>query len=106
MPDSVELDLNQEVTLEVVGEVGPRGPAGPVGPVGPMGPQGSGVGSFVFNQLTPATVWTVVHDLVYPPAVTVIDSAGTELWADVTFVDANTIVVEHGWPTAGTVYLS
>lgn len=43
MPDSVELDLRQEeVTLEVVGEIGPRGPAGPPGP---PGPPGSGNGS-------------------------------------------------------------
>lgn len=106
MPDSIELDLNQEVTLEVIGEVGPRGPVGPMGPVGPQGPQGSGVGSFVHNQVIPATIWTVVHDLVYPPAVTVIDSAGTVLLANVTFVDATTITVEHGFPTAGSVYLS
>jgi hypothetical protein len=44
MPDSVELDLKQEeVTLEVVGEVGPRGPVGPPGPPGPPGSDGAGV---------------------------------------------------------------
>lgn len=124
MPDWVELDLTGaegvtvdlvqsevtldvvegDITLEVLGEVGPRGPQGIQGPVGPPGPA-----TFAFyrhSQAAASDRWLVDHDLVYPPSVTVVDSAGTVLIADVTYLDDFHIQIDFGWPTAGYAYLS
>lgn len=117
MPDHVELDLiDTEVILEVVGEVGPRGiqgevgdigpvgPIGPIGPVGPVGPAGISSGFYRHSQAAPAMQWMVLHDLTYPPAITVVDSAGTELYPDITYIDDFTIQIDHSYPVAGFAY--
>lgn len=127
MPDHVELDLidaqevtidyiDGEVTLEVVGEVGPRGPQGiqgevgeigpqgEIGPVGPEGPPGTSSGFYRHNQAAPAIQWIILHDLQYPPAVTVVDSAGTQLFPDMTYLDDFTIQIDHSYPVAGFAY--
>lgn len=125
----VELDLvdaeavtieyvDGEVVLEVVGEVGPRGsqgiqgeigdvgPIGPIGPIGPEGPPGTSSGFYRHNQAVAAIQWTVLHDLQYPPAVTVVDSAGTELFPDITYIDDFHIQIDHSYPVAGFAYCS
>jgi hypothetical protein len=132
MPDFVDLDLEQqevtvdsvdgtpveldlvdaeavtieyvdgEVTLEVIGEVGPRGPQGIQGIEGPPGPP-----SFSFyrhHQTSASDRWLVVHDLFYPPAVTIVDSAGTVLLADVSYIDDFHIQIDFSAPTAGYAY--
>jgi hypothetical protein len=119
MPDYVELDLvDTEVTLEVVGEVGPRGPQGiqgeigpvgpqgDVGPIGPEGPAGTSSGAFRHNQAAASAQWSFVHDLGYPPAVTVVDSAGTQVFGDVTYIDDFTIQIDFAFPFAGYAYCS
>lgn len=126
MPDHVELDLvdgdvtldllDAEVTLEVVGEVGPRGiqgeqgivgpvgPQGEIGPVGPEGPAGTSSGFYRHNQAVPATQWTVDHDLNYPPAITVVDSAGTQVFGDITYLDDFHIQIDFANAVAGYAY--
>lgn len=114
MADSIELDLQTDesvsldlvdtevsldvqdvdITLEVVGQVGPRGPSGING------------GFFRWSQPVAATQWSFTHDLEYPPAITVVDSAGTVLYGDVTYVDDFTITIDFSFPTAGYAYLS
>jgi len=114
---AVELDLvDGEVTLEVVGEVGPRGPQGdqgiqgvigPIGdtgPVGPEGPAGLSSGFFRYSQAAPSLRWTFTHNLKYLPAVTVVDSAGTELFGDVTYLDDQNIQIDFAYPVAGFAY--
>jgi hypothetical protein len=94
--------IDGEVVLEVVGEVGPRGPQGIQGEVGPPGPP-----SFSFyrhSQTSASAQWLVVHDLFYPPAVTVVDSAGTVLIADVSYIDDFHIQIDFSSPTAGYAY--
>lgn len=96
---TVQLDLGttQGVTLELGGEQGPPGPPGPAGPGG---------GSYVHSQAAAAVVWIITHALGYRPNVTVVDSAGTVLYADVVYIDDATIQITHSWPTAGFAYLS
>jgi hypothetical protein len=95
MPDYVQLDLvDTEVVLEVIGEVGPRGPAG------------TSSGFFRHNQASASAQWTFVHDLNYPPAVTVVDSAGSQVFGDVTYVDESTIQIDFAFPFAGYAYCS
>jgi hypothetical protein len=111
---SVIPGLMKEITLEVVGEVGPRGPVGPPGadstvpgppgPVGPEGPPGTSSGFYRHSQASAAAQWTFMHDLQYPPAVTVVDSAGTVLYGDVTYIDDFNIQIDFAYPTAGYAY--
>lgn len=90
------------VTLEVGGTPGPPGPPGPKGDQGEPGVGGS----YVHAQAVAAAVWVVVHDVPYQPAVTVVDSAGSEQLADIAYIDATTIHISHAWPVAGYAYLS
>ena len=113
----VTIDVQDiDVTIEVLGQVGPRGPQGmqgeigpqgpqgEIGPEGPEGPPGSSSGFYRHSQAVAAAIWTFTHDLPYPPAVTVVDSAGTVLYGDVTYVDDFNIEIEFAWPTAGFAY--
>jgi hypothetical protein len=113
----VTLDvIRGEVTLDVVGEVGPRGIQGiqgeqgvqgiqgEIGPVGPEGPAGTSSGFYRHNQPVAATQWNFVHDLNYPPSITVVDSAGTQFFGDVTYVDDFTIQIDFAFPFAGYAF--
>jgi hypothetical protein len=105
-----------EVTLDVVGQVGPRGiqgtqgdqgvvgPEGPVGPAGPEGPAGTSSGFYRHSQASPAIQWVFTHDLNYPPAITVVDSAGSEFFGDVTYIDDFNIQIDFAYPIAGFAY--
>jgi hypothetical protein len=106
----------RDVTLDVVGQVGPRGPQGitgdegpvgpegPTGPVGPEGPAGLSSGFYRHSQAAPAPQWVFTHDLSYPPAITVVDSAGTEMFGDVSYVDDFNIQIDFAYPVAGFAY--
>jgi hypothetical protein len=76
------------------------------GPPGPEGPPGTASSTYAHSQASAASVWTITHALGYRPNVTVADSAGTVLYADVIYVDDVTIEITHSWPTAGYAYLS
>jgi hypothetical protein len=105
---SVSLDLattTPGIVLEVGPDVGPMGPAGPPGIQGPPGPPGVG-SSFVWNQASPDVLWIIPHTVPYRPAVTIVDSAGTELFADVSYISDTLIHITHEWPTAGYAYLT
>jgi hypothetical protein len=99
----VVLDVQDvDITIEVIGEVGPRGPQGIQGEIGPPGPP-----SFSFyrhHQTSASDRWLIEHDLFYPPAVTIVDSAGTVLIADVVYIDDFHIQVDFSAPTAGYAY--
>lgn len=96
------------------GPPGPEGPAGPVGPQGEPGPEGPqglpGSGTpgseYVHIQGVPSAVWVVEHNLGKYPAVTVVDSAYTELEADVKFLDSNNITITFSGPTGGTATMN
>lgn len=90
----------------IVPKPGPQGPAGPQGPQGSQGPAGAGADTYTHQQLIPATVWTIVHNLGKYPSVTVIDSAGTEVEGDVQFTDTNTIVITFSSAFAGKASLN
>ena len=86
----------------------PMGNPGPVGPMGPPGPPGSGTGgsSFIFQQSTPAAVWTIVHELGYNANVTVVDSSGEQCEGEVECTALGVITVRFSAAFAGTAYLS
>lgn len=87
------------------GPIGPIGPAGPPGTPGADGTDGASGGFFRFVQGTSSAVWTIAHGLPYEPNVTVVDSSGTQVEGDVSYV-GNTVVVRFSGAFAGTAYLS
>ena len=60
--------------------------------------------SFVYNQVSPTTIWNVNHNLNKMPSVTVVDSGGTEVEGLVHYVDLNNIQITFSAAFAGQVY--
>ena len=123
------------IEIDIEGATGLPGPAGPPGPPGPPGtgadevwigtepPTGSGyelwfdtdatgpipvslVTSYVHVQSTPASTWTITHPLDFRPNVTVIDSANEVVEGEITYLSADTILIEFSAGFSGTAYLS
>lgn len=84
--------------------VGPQGPPGPTGPAGPPGPAGGG--TFDYEQMSAATVWTVNHDLGRYPAVTVTDYSGNVVYGDVEYINTNTVTITFSAAEGGYVHCS
>ena len=61
---------------------------------------------FEFEQTSPATQWTVIHDLGGFPAVSVVDSAKTQVIGEVTYIDDETVQIEFEQPFSGYAYLT
>lgn len=84
------------------------GPQGIQGPQGPIGPPGSGgvITTFVFTQSSASASWLIVHNLGQYPSVTVVDSAGTLVDGDITYLDANTVRIDFSAAFGGKAYLN
>lgn len=102
-----------QINLDIIGMPGLPGPPGPAGPPGldglegPQGPSGSElIINYTHTQGSPDTTWTIIHDLSYKPAVTIVDSAGTVVLGDIEYVGANTVLATFSAPFGGTAYLS
>lgn len=61
--------------------------------------------TYVHDQLAPATQWTIEHDLGREPSVQIVDSAGTQVYGDVTHVDLNTVQLDFSAPFGGRAIL-
>lgn len=72
---------------------------GPAGPPGPPGPAGV---TYTHTQATPSSSWSVEHGLGYYPSITVIDSDGRVVYADVQHTGVNNAVIIFPAPTTGT----
>lgn len=98
--------------------LGPQGSASTVpGPQGFQGYQGagyqgvqgtSGVGSatYVFTQSTPLSTWNIVHNLGKYPSVGIFDNAMTEVFGDITYINAGNLTLSFSIVLAGTAYLN
>lgn len=62
--------------------------------------------TFVFTQGTAAREWTIQHDLNKFPSVTVVDSAGTVVIGEISYVDNNTIILHFSGAFSGVAYLN
>jgi hypothetical protein len=72
---------------------------------GPQGPAGPPRRRFSYSQPTPSAEWVIDHDLDGQPVVTIVDTAGTTVYGDVTYVDNTRVVVSFSAPFAGTANL-
>jgi len=93
------------------GSVGPQGPQGPIGPAGPTGAQGArgpqgiqgppgtltnfnvSVVSFTYEQQSPSSMWTIVHNLGFKPAVSVMDYGQNNVECDIEQTNENQVVL-------------
>ena len=117
--ESPDYDLIIEANPDVIvlptnGLIGPPGPAGATGsqgPAGPQGPQGAtgpagGQITYIHDQLIANTTWVITHNLNSYPSVTVVDTGGSEIIPDVTYVSANELVLHFAAVTSGKAYLN
>jgi hypothetical protein len=74
-----------------------------VGPQGPQGPAGSAAYEFV--QASPATIWTINHNLGYRPSVEILDAGSQEIDAEVAHPSVNQTVVTLNPASAGLARL-
>ena len=81
--------------------------AGPIGPQGLTGARGdTAAASFVYEQVTPATTWYINHNLNFFPAVTVVDSGGSDVVGSISYVNRDNLVVTFSVAFGGKAYLS
>lgn len=72
-----------------------------VGATGPAGADGSAAASFEFPQVSPASTWTINHNLGFRPTVGVFSAGGMEVEADVLHTTLNQTVITFNAPFAG-----
>jgi len=97
------------VEADAIGSV--MGPPGPPGPVGPPGPQGEGldVDSLAYRHVQSAssTTWIINHPLPFRPNISVIDSAGQEIFPGETqYISSSTIQLTFSSSVGGEAYLT
>jgi hypothetical protein len=103
-----------EVSLPAITPVTPAdgdyivitGPAGPAGPQGPAGPPGAAGGTYLHTQTTPAATWQITHALGRTPNLSLIDTGGRVVYADIVHNSALLAVVSFPSPVAGTAMCS
>lgn len=110
--DSPNDQAQPEVDISLLpGVPGQRGPTGPVGPMGPTGPAYTSENlppliSYVHNQSAALTEWVVTHGLNFYPNVTILDSSGTIVEAEITYTNPTSLRITFSAPLSGTAYLS
>lgn len=62
--------------------------------------------NFHYNQPTPTLVWNVAHNLNRIPTVSILDTAGNVLFADVQHIDLNNLIVTFTDATSGDLWCS
>ena len=77
---------------------------------GTFAPVSGGTGgsdaNYVFNQILPASVWTINHGLNKFPSVIVVDSADTKVEGEVSFPSINQVVITFTGAFAGRAFLN
>lgn len=61
---------------------------------------------YMHTQGTPSDTWVIQHDLNKYPSVDVVDSAGSHVVGDVSYTDANELIVTFSAGFAGKAYLN
>ena len=62
--------------------------------------------TYEYDQSGVSDDWTITHNLGKYPSVTVVDSAGTEVVGDVTYISENVINIKFNSAFSGTAYLN
>lgn len=59
-----------------------------------------------FEQLLPISVWEIPHSFLYLPDVKILDSAGDQVFGDITYPNATTVRATFSAPFSGQATLS
>ncbi len=62
--------------------------------------------NYVHNQIASSSTWSIAHNLNKFVSVSVVDSAGTLVVGDISYVDANNITITFSAPFSGKAYLN
>lgn len=62
--------------------------------------------TFIYSQNVASTIWTIEHNLDNYPSVTVVDSGGTTVEGEITYLNRNKIRITFSSPFSGTAYLN
>lgn len=95
-----------ETIIVSVADVGPPGPKGEKGEPGERGEPGLSGANFHFPQPVPSDTWVIVHGLNRFPSVTVIDSAGSEVYMGVSYDSPNQVTLRATAAFSGDAYLN
>ena len=98
--DDVQVSVIEQVVTIDLGTSGPQGPKGDPGEVRYTDL------SYVYNQTSAASTWTITHGLRFIPNITVVDSAGSVVEGSYSYPDENTVVATFSNAFAGKAYLS
>ena len=66
----------------------------------------SGDKNFVFTQGTPASTWTITHNLNKFPSVSVVNSANEVVYGEIDYIDVNSLTVTFNGGFSGKAYLN
>lgn len=62
--------------------------------------------SYVHKQTTASDVWVIAHNLDKYPSVTIVDTGGSVVVGEITYIDTNTIQLQFAGAFSGTAYLN
>lgn len=62
--------------------------------------------TYVHKQTTAAIQWDIYHNLDKYPSVTIVDSAGTQVYGDISYVDSNHLIITFTSEFGGRAYLN
>ena len=62
--------------------------------------------TFTFDQQSPATTWSITHNLGFKPSVFVVDTSDTVCFGDIEYTSNNALTVTFQQSFAGKAYLS
>ena len=62
--------------------------------------------SYEHEQVGSSDSWNITHNLGKKPSVTVVDTADTVIFAEVSYTDDNSLIVRLSAPTSGKAYLN
>jgi hypothetical protein len=105
-PATVEVVPTQPAQIEISDHYVPV--PGPQGEPGPQGPPGDALASTAYAYVQPvaAEEWVIDHPLPFVPQVAIVDSAGTQVYGDITFPAPGRVIARFTSAFTGTAYLS
>lgn len=94
---NVDVDVVEQIVVLELGITGPQGPMGEIQPE-TLG--------YVHIQSVPSTTWTINHNMIFVPNITVVDSSGTVIEGSYDYPNSTTVVLSFSSPFSGKAYLS
>lgn len=94
---NVNVDVVEQIVILELGITGPQGPMGEIQPE-TLG--------YIHTQSVASNTWTINHNLIFVPNITVVDSGGTVVEGSYDYPDNTTVVLSFSSPFSGKAYLS